>query len=264
VAREQQNRHPRPTVRSRQVIPDRPHGQSAPRPRALAFDVFGTLVDWHGSIVREGEARWAGRGVAADWGGLARAWREQYQPALEQVRSGAAPWRPLDELHRESIDRILPAFGLEGLDEAGRRELNLVWHRLDPWPDVGPGLALLAGDHTLTTLSNGNVELLRDLAAHGGLPFDEIVSAEHFGAYKPDPRVYLGLCRRLGLAPAEVMLVAAHAGDLAAAAGAGLRTAFLARPDEWGPGSGAEAPFAGAELVVESVVELHARLAPGG
>jgi 2-haloacid dehalogenase len=214
--------------------------------RALAFDVFGTLVDWRGSIIAEGRQRWEPRGIHADWPALADAWRRRYQPSLERVRSGAAPWTPLDALHRSSLDQLLPEFGLGHLGESDRRDLNAVWHRLRAWPDVRAGLeALNAGGRQTATLSNGNLDLLRDLAAANRLPFTRILSAETFHAYKPDPRTYLGAARELGLEPGELMMTAAHVDDLRAARSHGLRTAFIARPQEWGPGAGAERPEPG-------------------
>lgn len=208
--------------------------------RALAFDVFGTVVDWHGSIAREGAERWTGRGYQADWGALAVAWRRRYQPSMDAVRSGARPWVPLDVLHRESLELVLQESGLQRMSEAERAELNLAWHRLSPWPDVRPGLKVLENRFRLTTLSNGNRALLQDLARFGRLPFHITLGAEDFRAYKPMPAVYRGAVDRLGLKPAEVAMVAAHPDDLRAAAACGLRTVFVPRPDEWGVGHGAE------------------------
>src|SRR5579859_673921 len=204
--------------------------------RALAFDVFGTVVDWRGSIIREGAARWAPRGFEADWAALADAWRERYQPSMEEVRRGRRPWTPLDALHRQSLDELLPSFGLKGLDESQREELTMAWHRLTPWPDAREGLRRLRARFKLATLSNGNRSLLEDLVHFGDLPFDVVVSAEDFHAYKPDPRAYRGAAETLGCAPSELALVAAHPDDLRAAAAEGLRTAYVTRPLEWGPG----------------------------
>ncbi len=224
------------------------------------FDVFGTVVDWRGSIIREGGERWAARGVHADWAALADAWRRRYQPALERVRSGQRPWVPLDDLHRESLDDLLPDFGLDGLDAAGRSELNLVWHRLDPWPDAVEGLRRLSSNFRLSTLSNGNRGLLEDLVRHGGLPFHEVLSAEDFHAYKPDPRVYRGALERLGRADGELMMVAAHPDDLAAAAACGLRTAYVRRPLEWGPGRPEPEPETGFEYSAGDFIDLAQQL----
>jgi len=191
--------------------------------RALVFDVFGTVVDWRGSIIREGEALSAAKGWRVDWAALADAWRAGYQPAMQRVRSGEVAWTTIDRLHREILDALLPRFGLSALDEDERAHLNRVWHRLDPWPDVLAGLARLKRRYTIATLSNGNVSLLVDMARRAGLPWDTVLSAELFGHYKPDREVYLGAARILDVAPHELVMVAAHPSDLAAAAIAGLR-----------------------------------------
>jgi 2-haloacid dehalogenase len=225
-------------------------------PRALVFDVFGTVVDWYGSVVRELLARhWP-----TDPGAFALAWRAGYAPAMDEVRSGRLPWAHIDDLHRRILDRLLSDHSIV-LAEAEARALNLVWHRLDPWPDAVAGLWRLKGRFPIGTLSNGNVSLLVDLARHGGLPWDAIFSAELFGHYKPDPEVYLGAARLLGLAPEELMLVAAHPGDLDAAAHCGLQTAYVARPDEHGPGQGApDVPAGRYGLAARDFVDLAARL----
>jgi 2-haloacid dehalogenase len=198
--------------------------------RVLAFDTFGTVVDWHGSIRREVAARFPG----VDGDAFATAWRAGYRPAMQRVMSGELPWTLIDDLHRMILDELLPRFGLAHLDEAARRELNKAWHRLDPWPDAAEGLRRLKSRHIVCTLSNGNIGLLTDLAKHGGLPFDCILSAEVFKAYKPDPAAYLGVARVFDVPPAEVMLVAAHHDDLAGARACGLQTAYVERPLEFG------------------------------
>jgi 2-haloacid dehalogenase len=211
--------------------------------RALVFDVFGTVVDWRSAIVRDGRALTAAKGLAVDWEAFADAWRAGYQPAMQRVRGGEVGWTTIDRLHREILDALLPRFGLSGLDERERDALNRVWHRLDPWPDAVAGLARLKRRFTIATLSNGNVSLLVDMAKRAGLPWDTVLSAELFGHYKPDREVYLGAARVLDVAPAELLMVAAHPSDLAAAARAGLRTAYVPRPLEYGPGGGLrEAP----------------------
>lgn len=199
-------------------------------PRVLAFDVFGTVVDWHGSIVREVHAA----GLAVDADAFALAWRAGYQPAMARVRSGELPWTRIDALHRRILDDILERFGQPDWPDEKRRALNLAWHRLAPWPDAVEGLARLKRRFTICTLSNGNLSLLSDMAKHAGLPWDCLLSAEVFRAYKPDPRAYLGVAEVFDCAPAEVMLVAAHHDDLAAAAACGLRTAYVERPLEFG------------------------------
>ncbi len=203
--------------------------------RVLAFDVFGTVVDWRGSLIAMMGAFGTEHGVDADWTGLADAWRGAYLPSMNRVRTGARPWTNLDALHREALDELCPRFGLSALDETGRREFVLMWHRLTPWPDALPGLTRLRTRYTLATLSNGNVSLLVELAKRARLPWDCILSAELARHYKPDPDVYLTAARLLDCAPADVMMVAAHNEDLRAAAALGMRTAFVARPTEYGP-----------------------------
>lgn len=199
-------------------------------PQVLAFDIFGTVVDWHGSLVRELHTL----APAVDGAAFARAWRAGYQPAMQRVRSGELGWTRIDELHRLILDDILPRFGLAHWDEATRQHLNRAWHRLDPWPDSVAGLLRLKQRFTLTTLSNGNIGLLTDMAKRAGLPWDCILSAEVFRAYKPDPAVYRGAARVFDRQPEQVMLVAAHHDDLAAARACGLHTAYVERPLEFG------------------------------
>jgi 2-haloacid dehalogenase len=203
-------------------------------PRAIAFDVFGTVVDWHGGVAAEAAALAARHGIAGDWSSFANAWRSGYAPAMDAVRRGERGWAHIDTLHREILDRIAPAHGLAALGDAHRVELNRAWHRLPPWPDAVAGLARLKRAYTITPLSNGNFSLLTNLAKHGGLPWDCIVSAELFNHYKPDPEVYLGCARLLDVAPHELMLVACHPSDLRAAAACGLMTAYVPRPLEHG------------------------------
>lgn len=198
--------------------------------QVLAFDVFGTVVDWHGSLVRELQALHP----QVDADAFARAWRGGYKPAMDRVMRGEQGWTRIDELHRQILDEILPRFGLAHLDEAQRRHLNRAWHRLDPWPDTVAALQRLRARYTLCTLSNGNIGLLTAMAKRAGLPWDCILSAEVFRAYKPDPAAYLGVAGVFDLAPAQVMLVAAHHDDLAGARACGLRTAYVERPHEFG------------------------------
>jgi 2-haloacid dehalogenase len=204
--------------------------------KALVFDVFGTVVDWRGSIIRELDAFGRARGIAADWAGFTDAWRGGYQPAMQRVRSSALPWTSIDDLHRMILDDLLTQYGVTGLSEAETDHVNRVWHRLNPWPDAVAGLARLKRRFIIGTLSNGNTALLVDLAKHGALPWDVVLSAELVRHYKPDPEAYRLPPALLRLAPAEVLLVAAHPGDLAAAAAQGLKTGYVARPLEWGPG----------------------------
>ena len=199
-------------------------------PSVLAFDVFGTVVDWHGGIAREVLAL----RPEVNGGKFAMAWRAGYQPAMRRVMSGELGWTLIDDLHRLILDGILDQFGLSHVTEAQKRHLNKAWHRLDPWPDVVAGLTRLKTRFTICTLSNGNIGLLTNMAKRGALPWDCILSAEVFRAYKPDPATYLGVARVFDLPASDVMLVAAHQDDLAAARGCGLQTAYIERPYEFG------------------------------
>ncbi|HLX79654.1 MAG TPA: haloacid dehalogenase type II [Burkholderiales bacterium] len=203
--------------------------------RALIFDVFGTVVDWRGSIIRECRALGRKKNIKIDWEAFADAWRAGYRPAMARVRTGDLPWMNIDQLHRMILDELLARFAIDGLTEDEIDHLNRVWHRLDPWPDARRGLSLLKRRHVIATLSNGNVALLVNMAKHGRLPWDTVLSAELFHHYKPDPEAYLGAAAMLGLEPGEVMMVAAHKDDLRAAQACGLATAFVRRPRERGP-----------------------------
>jgi 2-haloacid dehalogenase len=229
-------------------------------PKALFFDVFGTLTDFRTSVAREAEVILKPLGVSADWLAFADAWRGEYQPGLEEVRSGAIPFCKLDVLHRRSLERVLPRFGINGLSEDVLSNLNLAWHRLDAWPDVTPGLTRLKRHLLLAPLSNGNISLMVDLARRNGFPWDAILGAEIAGDYKPKPRVYLAACAAFDLAPGDCMMVAAHSSDLAAAAALGLRTAHVARPNEHGPGSGERAPTVPVDVASSSLLDLADRL----
>jgi 2-haloacid dehalogenase len=225
--------------------------------RAMVFDVFGTLVDWRRSIAREAEAALAPLGLHDDWGALADAWRAQYQPAMQEVRSGQRPFSKLDVLHRRNLDVVLTERGhAAAVDEATRVALNLAWHRLDAWPDVAPGLTRLRAAYRLAPCSNGNISLMVDLARRNGLVWDAILGAEIARDYKPQPRVYLAAAEAFDCAPHEVMMVAAHSSDLAAAAAVGLRTAFIARPDEHGPGRGETRASVPVDLSAEGIAAL--------
>ena len=226
-------------------------------PTVLAFDVFGTVVDWHGSIAREVDAM--NLGVAGSE--FALAWRAGYQPAMQRVRSGELGWTLIDDLHRLILDELLERFGIRGLDESRKRHLNRVWHRLDPWPDTVAGLARLKSRFMICTLSNGNIGLLADMAKRAGLPWDCILSAEVFRAYKPDPATYLGVARVFDVPPQEVMLVAAHHEDLAGARACGLRSAYIERPLEFGAGRPKDvSPQPGNEFHARDLVALADRL----
>lgn len=201
-----------------------------PHPKILAFDVFGTVVDWHGGIAREVQLLRPG----VDGDTFALAWRAGYQPAMHLVMSGELGWTLLDDLHRLMLDGLLDQFGLTDLTSDEKKHLNKAWHRLDPWPDVVAGLTRLKARYVICTLSNGNLGLLADMAKRAMLPWDCILSAEVFRAYKPDPAAYLGVARVFDVAPSEVMLVAAHQEDLAGARACGLQTAYIERVAEFG------------------------------
>lgn len=223
----------------------------------LAFDIFGTVVDWHGSITREVAALYP----QVDADAFALAWRAGYQPAMQRVRSGELGWTLIDDLHRLILDDLLPKFGLNALTEAQKQHLNKVWHRLDPWPDTVAGLTRLKAKHTICSLSNGNIGLLTNMAKRAGLPWDCVLSAEVFRAYKPDPATYLGVARVFDVAPGDVMLVAAHQDDLAAARACGLRTAYIERPLEFGAQHPKEvSPDAANTFHAKSLVHLAEQL----
>ena len=226
--------------------------------RALIFDVFGTLVDWHGSVARE-VAQILGPRVP-DPAQFAVDWRAQYQPSMQAVRSGALPFSKLDLLHRRNLDVVLASRGLADVDDATRQQLNLAWHRLDAWPDVAPGLLRLRQRFRLAPCSNGNISLMVDLARRNGLPWDAILGAELARDYKPKPVVYLTAAGAFDCEPGQVMMVAAHSDDLAAAAGCGLRTAHIARPDEHGPGIGERHATVPVDWQAQSLVDLAEQL----
>ena len=229
--------------------------------RALCFDVFGTVVDWRESIAREAQQLLGARGVALDWHAFADAWRARYQPAMEEVRSGRRPWTRLDDLHRENLLALLDECAIEGLSEAEIDHLNRAWHRLDPWPDAVEGLGRLKRKYILATLSNGNVALMVNMAKRAGLPWDVILGAEVARAYKPLPEAYLRAAALLDLQPRECMMVAAHNDDLVAAAACGLRTAFVARPKEHGPGQQTDLrPEHAVDLSAASLIDLADQL----
>jgi 2-haloacid dehalogenase len=227
--------------------------------RALVFDVFGTLVDWYSPIEHLAERIGAERAVPIDGARLAKSWRGRYRPAMDTVRSGARPWCNFDELHRGTLAEVLAEMDLE-LAEPDRARLVAEWHRLEPWPDTVAGLAELGTRFITGTMSNGHVRMLVDLARHGGMRFDVIFSAELAGTYKPDPDVYLMAARLLELPPEQVMLVACHEADLAGATAAGLRTAYVSRPAEWGPGASPPPAPAAADVAATDLIDLARRL----
>jgi len=229
--------------------------------KALTFDVFGTVVDWRNSIIREGTLIGQAKGWSVDWDRFATAWRGLYQPQMAKVRDGQMPWTNLDALHRMSLEQVLKDFGITGLTEPEIDHINKMWHRLDPWPDSVPGLRRLHQRYPLATLSNGNVALMMNMARRAGLPWDAILGAEVTRHYKPQPECYRMTAQLLGLPTEQCMLVAAHNSDLVAARAQGFRTAFVARPTEYGPSQKndlkAEHDF---DLVAASMVDLADQL----
>lgn len=235
---------------------------SPPDVKAVLFDVFGTVVDWRSSISRELGAFGAARGIAGiDWVRFADEWRGLYQPSMEEVRSGRRAWTILDVLHRESLVTLLARYSIKGLSDADIDHLTRAWHRLAPWPDSIAGLGRLKQRYIIGPLSNGNVGLLARLAKHSGLPWDVVLGAEPARAYKPQRECYVRNAEMLNLAPREVMLVAAHNGDLAAARAAGLATGFVPRPLEHGPGQTKDlTPSSDWDVVASSFVALAERM----
>ena len=232
-----------------------------PDPEALIFDVFGTVVDWRSSIIREGEDLGRRKHLDVDWAAFADAWRSRYAPSMDRVRHGELPWTKLDDLHRISLEELLREFGIQTLSEKEKDHLNRVWHRLDSWPDAVEGLTRLKERHVIAPLSNGNVALLVNVAKGAGLPWDLILSAELVRHYKPDPQTYLMATELLSLHPEQVMMVAAHVDDLKAAKENGLKTAYVPPPPEFGPGQEAQPPDPSFDLVASNFIELDKKLA---
>ena len=235
-------------------------GTSVPPVQALFFDVFGTLMDWRTSVARESEKILGALGYRLDWIAFADAWRAEYQPGMEEVRAGRIPFSKLDVLHRHNLVRILPRFGLDNLSDEVIDDLNLVWHRLDAWPDVPDAMKRLKRKFKLAPCSNGNIALMVDLARRNDIPWDAILGSEVAGDFKPKPRVYLAACEALNLAPAQCMMVAAHTRDLVAAAKCGLRTGHIARVDEYGPNTGEAGPTAPVDVAGADLADLATKL----
>jgi len=229
-------------------------------PRSLFFDVFGTLVDWRSSVAREAEKILLPLGHKLDWLAFADAWRGEYQPGMEEVRSGRQPFAKLDVLHRRNLERFMPRFGLQDLPDAVLHELTLSWHRLDAWPDVPAAMARLKKKFWLAPVSNGNISLMVDLARRNQFPWDAILGSEIAGDFKPKPRVYLAACAAFDLAPGQCMMVAAHSKDLEAAAQCGLHTAHIARSDEYGPNTGEPRPTVKVDYVAADLADLADKL----
>ena len=229
--------------------------------KALVFDIFGTIVDWRGSIISEGTSWGTTRQIRIDWARFADAWRAGYAPSMNKVRNGELPWTKLDGLHRMILEQLLHEFGIRDLTEEEKDHWNRVWHRLKPWPDSVEGLGRLKKKYTIAPLSNGNVALLTNMAKHSRLPWDAILGAELVRHYKPDHEVYLSAADFLGLAPAEVMMVAAHTRDLMAARECGLSTAFIYRPNEFGPDGTSDQAMPGEfDIVSTDVIDLAMQL----
>jgi 2-haloacid dehalogenase len=207
----------------------------AKEPVAIVFDTFGTVVDWRGSLIADLTAFGKQRGISADWPALVDAWRAAYHPSMQRVRTGELPWTKLDGLHRASLDELVADFGIKGLTEQDLVHINLGWHRLNGWPDSVPGLRRLKTRFIIGPLSNGNVSLLLNMAKHAGIPWDMIFGSDLFHHFKPDPETYLGAAQLLDIEPGQLMLAAAHNGDLGNARKCGLMTAFFPRPNEYGP-----------------------------
>ncbi|MEM7745353.1 MAG: haloacid dehalogenase type II [Pseudomonadota bacterium] len=224
--------------------------------KALLFDTFGTVVDWRGSVARQIERLGRDKGFEIDGDAFARSWRAGYRPGMAPVISGERPWTPIDVIHRERLDVILEEFGIAGnFDEAGRADLTLAWHRLDPWPDSVPGLIRLKRRYVIGPLSNGSTMLLTNMAKRAGIPWDLIMSSDVTKAYKRHPNAYLNACSAMGLETHEVMMCAAHNDDLEAAASHGMRTAYVNRPYEYGPDQKADFEATGPWDIVTDRIE---------
>ena len=229
--------------------------------KALIFDVFGTVVDWRSSIIRQGEQLGKAHGLTADWEAFAVAWRGKYAPSMDKVRKGEIPWTNLDRLHRMALEEVLAEFEIYGLSEETKAEFNLAWHHLDPWPDSVPGLYRLKRRFIIAPMSNGNVALMTNMAKNGGLPWDCILGAELAKHYKPDPESYLTAVELLMLRPEQVMMVAAHQRDLLSAQKVGLKSAFVPRPMERGPNNRPDpTPDPSFDVVAKDFVDLADQL----
>lgn len=230
--------------------------------KALFFDMFGTLLDWRTGVARSAEAILKPRGYSIDWLAFADAWRAQYDPGMQEVRSGRIPYAKLDVLHRQMLDRITPNFGMTGLNEDVLHDLTLSWHRLDVWPDVATGFPRLGKRFLMAPVSNGNITLMVDIARRNGLHFDTILGADIAKDYKPRPRVYQASAEAFDLNPSECMMVSAsgHDADTAGAAAAGLRTASVARPDEFGPGTVSSTPGVPVDIIAKDLNDLADKL----
>lgn len=230
--------------------------------KALTFDVFGTVTDWRGTVIREASTFGKTRGINIDWEAFVLAWRSRYEPSMHRVRTGELPWKMLDELHFMIAEELAEQFDIQGLEEADKIYLAKIWHRLDLWPDVKEGLNRMRQTYTVSTLSNGNVALLTNLAKHADLRWDCILSSELARHYKPDPEVYLKAASLLGISPVEIMMVAAHNSDLLAAQAVGYKTAFVYRTTEYGPGQTSDLePHPSVDIVASDFMDLASQIA---
>jgi 2-haloacid dehalogenase len=209
-------------------------GIMKPVVKALLFDVQGTATDFHSTVCGEAQRISAGRHVGVDWPDLVRRWRAGYFAALEAARSRHDGWVSVHSVYRDALETVLQESGVTDFSDAEREELTLAWQRLEPWPDVAPGLSWLKSEFTLATLSNADVSTVINISKRARLPWDAIFAAEMAGVFKPDPAIYQMAATYLGLDPADIMMVASHKYDIRAAAGLGFRTAFIARPLEFG------------------------------
>ncbi len=232
-----------------------------PQVKALIFDVFGTVVDWRSSIIKHGKNFGRIHGVEADWDAFADAWRGKYSPFMNKVRTGELPWTNLDALHRMALEEVLEEFKITGIGDEAKAEFNFAWHRLDGWPDSAPGLWRLKRRFILAPMSNGNVALMTNMGKYAGLPWDCILGAELARHYKPDPESYQTAVDLLGLKPHQVMMVAAHQGDLLSAQKVGLKSAFVPRPMERGPNNKPDpTPDPSFDVVASNFVDLADQL----
>jgi len=229
-------------------------------PKALFYDVFGTVMDWRTGVAREAERLLAPRGIKTDWLKFADAWRDLYQPSMEEVRSGRRPFTKLDVLHREMLEKIRPKFGLEKIPQDVLAELNLAWHRLDAWPDVKQGFDRLGRKFLMAPCSNGNIALMADLARRNQIRWDAILGSDIARDYKPKPGVYLAAADAFNLRPNECMMVAAHSRDLEAAAQQGLHTAHVTRVNEYGPNTGEDGPKTKVDYAAKTMIDLADKL----
>jgi len=227
--------------------------------KALFFDVFGTLVDWRTGVAGDAELILKPLGYSINWLAFADDWRAQYQPGMEEVRSGRIPYTKLDVLHRRMLQKILPRFGLEKLEDALLDQLTLAWHHLDAWKDVPAGLARLRQRLFIAAVSNGNISLMCDLARRNDFRWDAILGADVARDFKPKAAVYLAAADAFDLKPAQCMMCAAHSGDLKAAADNGMRTAFITRPEEQ-PGVSESAPKVAVDVLARTTEDLATKL----